>query len=251
MGVDTIQKQRFEHKYVINEKIALEIRDFLSSYLDLDPYGATQPNLSYPVHSLYLDSPGMRTYQDTINGDRNRYKLRIRFYEKADYLPVYFEIKRRYDNVIAKKRAIVKRSAAKDLVSGFIPGQSGLVDPSAEQLDALLDFTRLTNNLQAGPKVHVSYLREAWIADGSNKIRVTIDRNVRSEPQNFLSFSTSLRNPRPVFGNNIILELKFTNRFPNWFKELVQVFGLRQGGAAKYVDGVTSLGEYQFLRSYV
>ncbi len=251
MGIDTIQKQRFEHKYVINEEVALSIRDFLTSYLDLDSYGATQPNLSYPVHSLYLDSPGMRTYQETINGDRNRYKLRIRFYEQMDDAPLYFEIKRRHDKVIAKKRAIVHRYAATDLAKGFIPGYSCLVDPCAEQMDALVDFSRLVNHLKAEPKVHVAYFREAWVADGSNKIRVTLDRNVRSEPQKTLTFSPELRDPKPVFGNNVILELKFTNRFPNWFKELVQFFGLRQGGAAKYVDGVTNLGEYRFLRSYV
>ncbi|MDG5766889.1 polyphosphate polymerase domain-containing protein [Balneolales bacterium ANBcel1] len=251
MGIDTIQRQRFEHKYVINENVALGIRDFLSSYLDIDSYGATQPNLSYPVHSLYFDSPGMRTYQNTINGDRNRYKLRVRFYEQMEDAPLYFEIKRRHDKIIAKKRAIVHRHAADDVARGFLPGSSCLVDPSGEQMDALLDFSRLINHLQAEPKVHVAYFREAWVADGSNKIRVTIDRQVRSEPHKTISFSPEMSNPRLVFGNDLILELKFTNRFPNWFKDLVQIFGLRQVGAAKYVDGVTNLGEYRFLRSYV
>jgi len=251
MSIDNIQRQRFEHKYVINEDVALGIRDFVSSYLQIDSYGATQPNLSYPVHSLYLDSPGMRTYQETINGDRNRYKLRIRFYEQMDNAPIFFEIKRRYNNVIAKKRAIVHRSAANDVARGFIPSYASLVESSAEQLDALFDFTNLVNNLQAEPKVHVAYFREAWVGHGENKIRVTIDRSVRSEPQNFVSFTPDMRNPKPVFGNDLILELKFTNRFPNWFKELVQVFGLRQGGAAKYVDGVENIGERRFLRSYI
>ena len=38
-----------------------------------------------------------------------------------------------------------------------------------------------------------------------------------------------------------MLELKFTDRFPLWFNELVRGFGLRQCGAAKYADGVTLL----------
>lgn len=251
MGIDTIQKQRFEHKYIINNDVALKIREFVSSYLDVDSYGATQPNFSYPVHSLYLDSPGMRTYQETVNGDRNRYKLRIRFYENTSDSPLYFEIKRRSDKVIKKKRVIVYREAAPDLVRGFIPNHKCLVDPCAEQMDALLDFVRLVNHLNARPKVHVSYFREAWIADGPNKIRVTMDRNVRSEPQKKLSFSYDMHNPKPVFGNRVILELKFNNRFPNWFMDLVRVFGLRQGGAAKYVDGVTNMGEHHFLNRYI
>jgi len=44
------------------------------------------------------------------------------------------------------------------------------------------------------------------------------------------------------------LELKFTGRFPDSFRELVRTFGLRQCGAAKYVDSVATLGEYK-LRS--
>ncbi|MDI6401152.1 polyphosphate polymerase domain-containing protein [Balneolaceae bacterium ANBcel3] len=249
MIVDTIQKQRFEHKYKINEEVALGIRDFVSSYLSLDPYGATQPDLSYPVHSLYLDSPDLVTYQNTINGDRNRYKLRVRFYEQMDDKPLFFEIKRRHDKVIAKKRAIVHRYAAQDVARGFLPSMDALVNPSAEQMDALVDFCHLVNVHRAEPKVHVAYKREAWVADGSNKIRVTIDRQVRSESQKTVSFSPEMRNPKLVFGKDLILELKFTNRFPSWFKELVQVFGLRQGGAAKYVDGVTNLGEYHFFRN--
>ncbi len=251
-SVDTIQKQRFEHKYVINEDIALGIRDFVSSYLDLDSYGATQPNLSYSVHSLYLDSPDLRTYRETVNGDRNRYKLRVRYYETSDEAPVYFEIKRRVDKIIAKKRAIVHRRAANDLVRGFIPSPNDLVYPNdGEQMDALMNFCRLVHHLQARPKVHVSYFREAWIANGANKIRVTIDRNVQSEPQHSVSFAHDLRNPHLVFGKKVILELKFTNRFPNWFMDLVRIFGLRAGPAAKYVDGITDLGEHRFIRNFV
>jgi hypothetical protein len=47
-----------------------------------------------------------------------------------------------------------------------------------------------------------------------------------------------------------VLELKFTNRFPDWFKELVRVFGLMQCGAAKYVDGVTLVGENVVTRAF-
>ncbi len=54
---------------------------------------------------------------------------------------------------------------------------------------------------------------------------------------------TAINHPNYVFGNNIVLELKFTNRYPDWFRELVRIFGLAQCGAAKYVDGVTLIGE--------
>ena len=58
-------------------------------------------------------------------------------------------------------------------------------------------------------------------------------------------------NPVIVFGKEVVLELKFTDRFPEWFKQLVRVFGLMQCGAAKYVDGVTMGGEYRFSPAFV
>jgi hypothetical protein len=57
--------------------------------------------------------------------------------------------------------------------------------------------------------------------------------------------------PASVFGNDVVLELKFTNRFPDWFKELARVFGLMQCGAAKYVDGVTVFGQDRVNRAFV
>ena len=47
--------------------------------------------------------------------------------------------------------------------------------------------------------------------------------------------------PVPVYPEFTILELKFTNRFPDWFRELVRVFGVMQCGAAKYVESVQLL----------
>lgn len=41
----------------------------------------------------------------------------------------------------------------------------------------------------------------------------------------------------------VILELKFTDRFPDWFRDLVEHFELFQCGAAKYCDGVEKIAE--------
>ena len=245
---DKLQKQRFEFKYHLNPDIALAVRDFVSSYLELDEYGATQPNFSYPVHSLYLDSRNFQTYQDTINGERNRYKLRIRYYESGDETPVYFEIKRRYNSVIAKKRAKVKRTSAQKLASGFFASPMDLSEDTAENMEAMNYISERINLLNARPSVHVSYLREAWVADGTNKIRVTMDRNVLSEPVQTVSLKPDMLDPVNVFGRDVILELKFTDRYPEWFKTLVQIFGLRQESAAKYVDGLQHLGRQNRLQ---
>src|SRR5437899_1289884 len=94
MGSSRLQHQRYELKYQVSEDKALRIRDFVQSYLEIDEYGALQPNLSYPTLSLYLDSDWLDTYWHAINGNRNRFKLRLRYYDDQPDTPVSFEIKR-------------------------------------------------------------------------------------------------------------------------------------------------------------
>jgi len=250
MTQDKLQAQRFELKYVISEELALSVRDFVASYLEIDEFGATLQNLSYPVHSLYLDSPDMKLYKATINGDKNRFKLRLRFYENRSDAPVFFEIKRRMNNTIAKQRGGVRRDAVDGLLTGQLPAPEHLISKEPKQLVALQNFCRLVSNLEAKPKAHIAYLREAWISRYDNSVRVTMDRDVRCDPEPTARLSTDLTRPITVFGTKVILELKFTNRFPDWFKDLVRVFGLMQCGAAKYVDGVTLLGEDVVTRAF-
>jgi hypothetical protein len=246
MGSDRMQLQRFELKYLITAELALPIRDFVSSYLEIDEYAASRPNLSYPVHSLYLDSDDLKTYHETINGTRNRFKLRLRFYDDRPETPIFFEIKRRVNNCILKQRGGVRREAASWLLAGHLPEPAHLISKEPKQLLALQRFSLLLNQLHAKPKAHVAYLREAWVSPQNNSVRVTLDREMAFEP--FFSAKTSTNMDKPIFpfGRNVILELKFSDRFPDWFRELVRTFGLSQFAAAKYAEGVTVLGEHRF-----
>jgi hypothetical protein len=251
MAEDRMQLQRFELKYrVQHEDIALAIRDFVSTYLEVDEYGATMPKFSYPVHSLYLDSPNLKLYWDTINGTKNRYKLRLRFYENRPDAPVYFEIKRRMNNIIAKQRGGVRRKAVDLLLAGHFPDQSHIVSRDPKHLVALQNFCKLASSIQAQPRTHVAYLREAWLSAYDNSVRVTLDRKVRSEFEPTSRLSTDMHHPHYVFGSDIVLELKFTNRFPNWFGDLVRHFGLQQCGAAKYVEGVAQIGPHNVQQGF-
>lgn len=247
MAVDKLQASRFELKYIITEEIALQVRDFVQSYLDLDENCVGKPNFSYPVHSLYLDSDTLALYWSTINGDKNRYKLRMRFYNNNPETPVFFEIKRRMNNCILKQRGGVRRDAVDRFLSGQLPEPSHLVSKDPKQLVAVQRFSALMHDIRAHPKVHIAYLREAYVPHDDNSARLTMDRMVRTEPEMTARLNTQMVSPTLVWGKDqIVLELKFTNRFPEWFRELVSAFNLRQCGAAKYVDGVALLGEHQF-----
>ena len=251
MAEDRVQPQRFEMKYIISETTALAVREFVASYLEIDEFGSSMPNLSYPVHSLYMDSDQLRLYEETINGNKNRFKLRLRFYENRPKAPIYFEIKRRMNNTILKQRGAVKRNAVELLLNGHLPEREHMASSDPKQWIAIQNYCQLMNEIQAKPKVHVAYLREAWLTTDNNSIRVTLDRDVRSAPEPTARFITEMEDPVYAFENKVILELKFTGRFPDWFRDLVRVFHLTQESAAKYVDGITLMGKSRVNASFV
>lgn len=236
-----MQQQRFELKYLINEETALRVRDFVRCYIDFDEYSVGKPNYSYPVHSLYLDSDDLKLYWETINGVKNRYKLRLRYYDVSAKSPVFFEIKRRMNNCILKQRGGVRQQYVPYLLSGHLPQEDHLLSKAPKQFIALQRFCELMNRLHAKPKVHIFYMREAYVS-ADDQVRVTIDRSVYGEENLDPSIKVTMKNPVLSFENTVILELKFTNRFPNWFRELVRMANVMQCGAAKYVESIQGLG---------
>jgi hypothetical protein len=241
-----VQQQRFELKYLIDEGITPGIRDFISSYLELDDYGVGRPNLAYPVHSLYLDSDDLKTHNASVNGTKNRFKLRLRYYDDRPNTPVFFEVKARVDNCILKQRCGVRRDAVALLVGGQLPEPDHLFSKEPRHLVALQHFNQLLLSLNARPKAHNHYQREAWVSPHDNSVRVTFDRRVLIEPYFKAKPVVEMMYPIQVFPESSILELKFTTRYPDWFKVLVRHFNLMQFSSAKYSEGVVVLGEHRF-----
>jgi hypothetical protein len=248
---DNLQSQRFELKYIVEEHLALSIREFVRSYLEIDEFSASMPNLSYPVYSLYLDTPDLKLYHDTLNGSKNRFKLRLRFYENRAGAPVFCEIKRRMNNTIAKQRCGIRWEAIPGLLSGRMPAPADLLSTEPKYIAALGNFFELSTQLGATPRTCLVYQREAWISRNDNSVRVTLDRQVCTEASPGVFLDSQFINPVSIFGKQVILELKFTDRFPDWFGDLVRVFGLVQCSAAKYAEGVTLLGPHAVSRAFI
>ena len=226
-----------ELKYLIPNHTALQVRAFIQQHLELDEYGHGQPNLSYPVHSLYLDSDDWKIYWRTVNGDKNRFKLRVRYYNENPKVPVFFEIKRRMKDVILKERCGVRREAVDQILQGQFPAAHQIVGDCPEEHQALAEFMRLMLHLNARPKMHVAYQREAYVSARNNEFRITLDRAVQVQPRTDGQLGTAMENPYVCTEDVVILELKFTGRFPSWYREIVRVFDCFQCGAAKFVEG--------------
>ncbi|MCD6304527.1 MAG: polyphosphate polymerase domain-containing protein [Planctomycetes bacterium] len=239
-----LQGSRFEFKYIINEALVAPLRNFASSYLERDAHAQPELNWEYDVHSLYLDSPSLALCQATMRGHKNRFKLRVRFYDQDPEGFAFFEIKRRASDVILKQRAKVSKAAADRILGGHWPQLADLAAGSEGDFGSLQRFCSLRDTLQASGKCFVSYKREAFVTPNDNTIRVTFDRLIHATP-----YCGSIHLPKdrqPIYPpvGGVVLELKFTDRFPNWMRQMVEMFDLERTSMAKYVACVQMLARY-------
>src|SRR4051812_45650657 len=119
---------RYELKYLIDDRHARGVRDFIRPYVQRDRYALPHMAYSYPIYSIYLDAPGMMLYRATTDGHKNRYKLRVRYYDQDPKTPVFFEIKRRVGDVIIKERVAARKACVQRLLApGGWPTQDDLM----------------------------------------------------------------------------------------------------------------------------
>jgi hypothetical protein len=238
---------RFEFKYRINNATALAIRRYVEGFLEIDRHITDRESLSYPVDSIYLDSPELTTFWSTVHAVKCRYKLRVRTYDDHPEAPVFFEIKRRIHDSVVKHRGIVHRSSVDSLLSGRMPTPEDMVSSDPEHREAVERFVQLMLEIQATPRARVRYHREPWVSREDSNVRVTFDRDVCVVPVVGSAMTRQLGPDaaRP-FGDGVVLEIKFSGRAPAWINELVQIGGLRRCSAAKYCDGVLTRGAEHF-----
>jgi len=226
---------RHESKYLIDAAIVPEIREFIRPFAEPDSYAEAWPGYRYPICSLYLDSQDLMLYQQTVGGERDRFKLRIRTYSDDPAKPAFLEVKRKLDRIVHKRRAGVSREQARALVNRGRLDLGGLAEHDRRDADYFYQHMALT---ESRPVVRIKYRREPYVAKSNEPVRVTIDTDLRHA----ITLDFDLRHTEgrwtttPLKG--VILEIKFTDRFPWWVQELIRTFGLAQRAVPKYVWSV-------------
>lgn len=236
---DVTAHSRFECKYLVSPLIVPRLREFVSHFARPDRFAAMHTGYRYPICSLYLDTEDLLLYQQTVGGDKNRFKLRIRTYSDERSAPAFFEVKRKLNNIVQKRRAVLDRDRTREILE---QGLNGWIRHSNRGL--LSDAEYFSSHLilaAAKPVLKVRYMREAYESRSGDPLRITIDTDLMHAVtlDDDLTFACGRWVATPVDG--VILEIKFTERYPAWVADLVRIFGLKQQPVPKYAWSVDHL----------
>lgn len=245
-GVKDQVIERFEQKYIVHPSLVPQIREFIKPFCIPDPNGkGAVPE--YRVTTLQLDTPTMDL---TLAKERKtfaRFKLRIRTYGTKPEHPVFFELKRKVNNVIIKSRA---KMTLGQYYGGPHHGYIVLHPDEAPMLKTpkdnnnFLEYCRLVHRLSARPKMLIRYVRESYFGANDDYARVTFDHRICYRPTRdwtipveddgrlWRPMDTQIGLNRPFAG--YIFELKAMKDSPKWMLELVERFNLTTTGFCKY-----------------
>ncbi len=228
--------RRYEIKYLIDESLAAGIAQFIKPYVQLDKYCIKKPNFAYPITTLYLDSRDLKLCRESLEGHKNRFKLRIRSYTDDRSYPRFVEIKRRASTVIIKSRSKVPHASIESVVKGSVNGES---DGNDAQAKSLRQFMLYNQWIKARPVLRTRYMRQAYESKVDDRVRITFDRN--------LSFAVTPTANVDFHGQGwrelllpkkVVLEIKFTGNYPAWLSSLAKYFNLQQTSISKYALSV-------------
>jgi hypothetical protein len=226
---------RRERKFTLSDDKAEAIRQFVRAYLPRDPHMNGADQLGYRVRTLYLDTPQLELYRRTVDGKKNRFKLRMRFYDETEDGIVFLEVKNRVSKTIVKRRAAIRKPAAERLLAGEYLTAEDLLVPDDQSALAIAEFCENRDLLRARGILFSAYQREAFGSYLGERARVTFDRNVAAQP-----YSPD-RGLRPADSQtflspaDVVLELKHTGDPPDWMQDLTKCFQLQRTSYPKYV----------------
>ena len=224
---------RFEFKYIINKDISKNIQNEVKNFMTQDNFADYDNN--YLVRSLYFDNDLFSSFNEKIDGIKNRHKFRIRTYvdHKDLKTPWFLEIKGRNNQRTYKVRTKIE----KDDLNVFCK-QKNIFEFKKKYLNNQLieQYVFDTYRKRITPKVLIEYNRLPLMSKNGLYFRLTFDSNIKACISNNIFESSN--NWKPCIPGNDILEVKFDFTIPPLFHRIIQSYELKRISVSKFVLGL-------------
>ena len=215
---------RYEIKFKSEVSNYYEIISLIKSSKIYDFKECFQPRI---VNSIYLDTASFKSYIDSINGNQNRVKIRIRWYGSEKQINSKLEIKSKFGAVGNKKLYDL------DFFEYTTPFTrktfNNLVNSNVK-----IDNNLKNQLLKLIPIVLISYERRYFVSNDLN-LRITVDKNIN---YSCISPFKSLNSLRSLKDNALILETKYPREYN--YNQLLDksFFPLEKVRFSKYTNAV-------------
>ncbi|MDO5387857.1 MAG: polyphosphate polymerase domain-containing protein [Clostridia bacterium] len=237
---------RKEEKYIVTDSLYKNILTDLHNKMKADEY--SKNNSFYQICNIYYDTEDNNLIRTSLQKPKYKEKIRLRSYGTPDKnTKVFLEIKKKYKGCVNKRRTtFYLNDAYKFAVTGDIPP---LEDYMNLQIMKELSYAVKTYSLV--PKVYLSYQRAAFFSVSDSNFRLTFDKNIIARRDD-LALEYGVFGERVIPEGQMIMEVKYCNRIPLWFTEILRKYNLTKTSFSKYGTEYTNflLKEYGEVKKY-
>lgn len=237
-------ESRFEFKYLLNPIQALKVRHTVSRLAKPDPHAGKDG--WYTVTSLYYDTPALTDYYEKSGGYLERKKLRVRIYKPSleTDMPVWLELKKKYDMAFQKTRILLTPQDWGDFQERRFARLLSR-ERSLEDQATLEECAWYILREGRRPMFFVRYKRYPFLVEdhGNHPIRITLDEHIETRASTSL---TAPAHPTRV-REGMVLEVKFNDHMPPWFGALVRNLNLQRTTFSKYSRSIDMLNKFNPL----
>lgn len=211
---------RYEIKYLISEAQRMRLEAVVFAHMSPDVHGESE------IRNIYYDTPDFRLIRHSLEGPVYKEKLRMRSYGRAGEADdVFLEIKKKYDQVVYKRRIALPQGEAVAALGGGAPLPQS-------QIGSEIDRFRMFYP-DLAPRVFLSYARTAYFSKEDPGVRVTFDRNIRWR-DTALSLDSEPDGDPLLDPDRSLMEIKTPGAIPLWLTARLTEAGVFKTSFSKY-----------------
>lgn len=212
--------KRYEIKYLLSRRQQERILREMEPYMVPDCYGHSS------IRNIYYDTPDFRLIRASLEKPLYKEKLRVRSYGPAAAGDtVFVELKKKYEDVVYKRRIALPQARARACLVGECPLPDSQI---GREIAYTLGFYRGLR-----PAVFLSYEREAFYARGDTDFRVTFDENILYR-RTALTLDAEPGGAPLLQPDRVLMELKTSGGIPLWMVHALSGQGGFKTSFSKY-----------------
>ena len=211
--------KRYEKKYLLTRRQYEAMRFGMMQHMKPDEHP------SYSICNIYYDTENYDLIRASLEKPVYKEKLRMRSYGVPGCRDsVFVEIKKKYDDVVYKRRVTMEMRSAERYLRGVRGGDGSQI---SREIDWFLRLYR------PEPKVFIAYDREAYASADGGELRITFDTALRARSSD-LDLRLGDHGMPLLDDDRILMEIKIPGTAPLWLAHLLSENGIFPTSFSKY-----------------
>lgn len=218
---------RKEEKYIVTKDVYEKIVRECNNNIIADDYSN---NSFYQICNIYYDTEDNNLIRTSLQKPKYKEKIRLRSYGVPNSnSKVFLEIKKKYKGCVNKRRTTFKLNEA------YRFADTGTLAQAADYMNGQIinELSYAIKTYKIMPKVYLAYKRRAFFGADNAEFRLTFDKDIISRRSD-IQLELGVFGERVIPENQMIMEVKYSERMPLWFIEILRKNNLTKTSFSKY-----------------